>query len=61
MPEDTVEAAWKAGHQAGRERRALLGNPYPAGTPQARACEAGWREAEGTGRPGDGAPPAETP
>ena len=61
MPEDTIEAAWQAGHAAGGERRALLSNPYPAGTSQARAWEAGWREAEGTGRPGDDAPPARTP
>ena len=61
MPEDNQEAAWHAGHEAGRERRALLSNPYPAGTAAFQAWQAGWREAEGQGRPGDQAPPTETP
>ncbi len=61
MPDDTVEAAWEAGHAAGRNRQALMSNPYPAGTPQFQAWQAGWREAEGTGRPGDQAPPTGTP
>jgi ribosome modulation factor len=61
MPEDTVEAAWAAGHKAGQERQALLSNPYPAGTGPFQAWQAGWREAEGQGRPGDQAPPTSTP
>jgi hypothetical protein len=61
MPEDTVEAAWAAGHEAGRRRQPLLGNPYPAGTAPFQAWQAGWREAEGTGRPGDQAPPEQAP
>ncbi|HVG49540.1 MAG TPA: hypothetical protein VM899_15565 [Rubellimicrobium sp.] len=61
MPEDNVEAAWQSGHEAGRTRPALLSNPYPAGTAAFQAWQAGWREAEGQGRPGDQTPPSETP
>jgi ribosome modulation factor len=61
MPEDNVEAAWQSGHEAGRARQALLSNPYPTGTAAFKAWQAGWREAEGQGRPGDQAPPSETP
>ena len=61
MPEDTPEAAWKSGHEAGRRREALQSNPYPAGTAPFQAWQAGWREAEGQGRAGDAAPPEKTP
>ncbi len=61
MPEDTIEAAWEAGQAAGRNRQALMSNPYPAGTDEFRTWQAGWREAEGTGRPGDGPPSDRTP
>ncbi len=61
MAEDTSEAAWRAGYEAGVKRQALLSNPYPAGTEQFRTWQAGWREAEGTGRPGDQPPAVETP
>jgi hypothetical protein len=52
---------WQVGHQAGQERRPLLSNPYPAGTSEHRAWQAGWRAAEGTARPGDETPPAGSP
>ncbi len=61
MTEDTAQAAWEAGFDAGGRRQALLSNPYPAGTPQFEAWQAGWREAEGQGRPGDRRPSTETP
>ncbi len=61
MADTTPKDAWTAGYEAGRERRALLSNPYPAGTDEFRTWQAGWREAEGTGRPGDGPPSATTP
>ena len=58
---DTSDAAWQAGYQAGRERRPLLSNPYPVGTSQSRTWEAGWREGEGVGTPGDRPPATGTP
>ena len=61
MAEPQPENAWQAGFEAGRERRPLLSNPYPAGTDAFRTWQAGWREAEGTGRPGDGPPSGTTP
>lgn len=61
MTEGSSDEAWQAGFRAGRERRPLLSNPYPVGSPQSRTWEAGWREAEGTPRPGDQPPPTGTP
>jgi ribosome modulation factor len=61
MPDSTSEAAWAAGFQAGTERRALLSNPFPAGTAEFRTWQAGWRAAERQGRPGDEPPPTTTP
>ena len=61
MADDSSEAAWEAGFQAGRERAALLSNPYPAGTPQFETWQAGWRAAEGQARPGDQPPSDTTP
>ena len=61
MDDPTPSDAWTAGFEAGRERRALASNPYPAGTDAFRTWQAGWREAEGTGRPGDEAPADRTP
>lgn len=60
MAEDGTGEAWRAGHEAGRRRQALLSNPYPAGSSEARLWEAGWRVAEGTPREGDGPPPSAT-
>jgi ribosome modulation factor len=57
----TPEAAWAEGFQAGTERRALLSNPYPAGTAEFRTWQAGWRAAEGQARPGDQPPSTRTP
>lgn len=61
MADTAPDDPWQAGFQAGRERRALISNPYPAGTPEFRTWQAGWREAEGTGRPGDRPAATETP
>ena len=52
MSEDSE--AWQRGFEAGQRRQALLSNPYPAGTEAFRTWQAGWREAEGLGRTGDG-------
>ncbi|MBP1805627.1 ribosome modulation factor [Rubellimicrobium aerolatum] len=60
MAEDSSESAGRAGYEAGLRRQALLSNPYPAGTEAFRTWQAGWREAEGTPRPGDAPPAVET-
>ncbi len=56
MTESTTREAWQTGYEAGRNRQALMSNPYPAGTEQFRTWQAGWREGEGVGRKGDHAP-----
>jgi hypothetical protein len=61
MAETVSNAAWQAGFEAGRQRRPLLSNPYPAGTPEFETWQAGWRKAEGVGRRGDEAPPTGAP
>jgi hypothetical protein len=53
MVEPTSDEAWQAGFEAGRRRQALVSNPYPVGTEAFRIWQAGWREADGTGREGD--------